>query len=153
MTFYIFLIFAWVVLLSIVLWDLIQKGQSKGYLFVMIPASLFLVSTTYITINSMLGYPTEDIKQKRFTLIASAVQEPLWIYYWVIHEGDTEPRVYKIPYTERNHGQQQETQQQQSKGERIEGKFKKASNMGEGTVGGELEFYKFKFSDKVPKNN
>lgn len=151
MTFFTFLIFAWVVLLSIVLWDLIQKGQNKGYLFVMIPVSLFLTVTTYITINSMLGYPTKDIKETKFMLIASAVQEPDWIYYWVIHKGEKEPRVYKFPYTKKNHEKQQETQQKQSGGQKVEGQFKKSTDYGEGTVGGELEFYDFNFSEKVPK--
>lgn len=152
-TFFSFLIFAWVVLLCIILWDLIQKGQNKAYLFVMIPASLFLTVTTYITINSLLGYPTEDIKRTKFTLIASAVQEPVWVYYWVLHEKEDEPRVYKVPYTEGKHQQQQKMEEEQSEGLLIEGEFKVPDNdKGEGTLGGELEFYKFQFSDKVPKN-
>ena len=85
MAFFTFLIAAWVILLSILLWDLIQKGQNKLYMFILIPASLLLTVTTYITIQGLLGYPTERIKEGKFIVISSAVKEPDWIYYCLLY--------------------------------------------------------------------
>ena len=108
MAFFTFLIAAWVILLSILLWDLIQKGQNKLYMFVLIPASLLLTVTTYVTIQELLGYPTERIKEGKFILISTAVKEPDHIYYWLVHEGDDDPIAYKVPYTKPEHQKQQD---------------------------------------------
>ncbi len=85
MAFFSFLIVAWIVLLAILLWDLIQKGQNKIYMFILIPASLLLTVTTYITIQGLLGYPTEQVRPGKFILVSSAVKEPDWVFYWVVH--------------------------------------------------------------------
>ena len=71
-----FLIVAWIVLLTIFLWDLIQHGVDKIWMFIVIPATLVLTITTYITVQSMLGYPTDKVKEGKFTVISSAVNEP-----------------------------------------------------------------------------
>ena len=74
MVFFAFLIVAWIALLSILLWDLIQKGQNKIYMFVLIPSSLLLTVTTYVTIQGLLAYPTENVKECKFMLLSSAVK-------------------------------------------------------------------------------
>ena len=107
MVFFAFLIVAWIALLSILLWDLIQKGQNKIYMFVLIPSSLLLTVTTYVTIQGLLGYPTENVKEGKFMLLSSAVKEPDWVYYWVIHEGDKDPIAYKVPYSKPEHQNQE----------------------------------------------
>ncbi len=81
MIFFSFLVLAWIGLLTILLWDLIQKGQNKLYMFILIPASLVLTITTYFTVQGLLGYPTENYKETRFRVLATAVQKPDWIYY------------------------------------------------------------------------
>ena len=68
-----FLIVAWIVLLAIFLWDLIQHGVDKIWMFIVIPATLVLTVTTYTTVQSMLGYPTDKIKEGKFVVISSAV--------------------------------------------------------------------------------
>ena len=74
MAFFSFLIVAWIVLLAILLWDLIQKGQNKIYMFILIPASLLLTVTTYITIQGLLGYPTEQVRPGKFILVSSFLE-------------------------------------------------------------------------------
>lgn len=152
MIFFSFLILAWIGLLSILLWDLIQKGQNKLYMFILIPASLVLTITTYFTIQGLLGYPTENYKENKFTVISTAVQEPDWIYYWVIHEGDQEPRSYRIPYTRIDHKKQEGVQQQMEGGDQVQGQIvDEQVNDGDGSPLGQMEFYKFDFTKKVPK--
>ena len=41
-----FLIVAWIVLLAIFLWDLIQHGADKIWMFIIIPVTLALTVTT-----------------------------------------------------------------------------------------------------------
>ena len=152
MAFFSFLVIAWVVLLAILLWDLIQKGQNKLYMFILIPASLMLTVTTYITIQGLLGYPTEKIKTGKFMVISSAVKEPDWIYYWVVMEGDKDPIAYKLPYSKPDHEKQEEVDEAMQGGEIMQGEFKEGDGEDESTTNlGHLEFYKFDFSKKVRK--
>jgi hypothetical protein len=153
MAFFSFLILAWIVLLAILLWDLIQKGQNKLYMFILIPASLLLTITTYITIQGLLGYPTEKIKEGKFILISSAVKEPDWVYYWVVHEGDQDPIAYKVPYTKGEHKKQEEVDEAMQQGSVMAGEFEEGSGEEESTTNlGHLEFYKFDFSKKYKKS-
>jgi len=153
MLFFSFLVIAWVVLLSILLWDLIQKGQNKLYMFVLIPASLLLTVTTYITIQGLLGYPTDRIKEGKFIVLGSAVKEPDWIFYWVVMDGDEEPIAYRVPYTKPNHKQQEDVSEGMEEGQMMAGEFVEGDGDDESTTNlGYLEFYNFDFSKKVPKS-
>ena len=152
MIFFSFLILAWIGILVIILWDLIQKGQDKLYMFILIPASLVLTITTYFTIQGLLGYPTENYKEIRFRVLATVVQEPDWIYYWVIHTGDQEPRSYRIPYTRSDHEQQEGVERKIQSGDIVEGELiGEKYKDGGGSPLGQMEFYKFDFTKKVPK--
>ena len=152
MIFFSFLVLAWIGLLTILLWDLIQKGQNKLYMFILIPASLVLTITTYFTVQGLLGYPTENYKETRFRVLATAVQEPDWIYYWVIHTGDQEPRSYRIPYTHPDHEKQEGVERKMQDGEIVEGQVTgEKEKDGGGSPLGQMEFYKFDFTKKVPK--
>ncbi len=155
MAFFSFLIVAWIVLLAILLWDLIQKGQNKLYMFILIPVSLLLTVTTYVTIQGLLGYPTESIKKGKFILISSAVKEPDWVYYWVVHEGDIDPVAYKVPYTQPEHKKQEEASEAQQQGQVIAGEMSEEELMdtdGSKSNKGHLEFYKFDFTrNQIPK--
>ena len=148
-----FLIVAWLVLLSIFLWDLIQHGADKIWMFIIIPVTLALTVTTYVTVQSMLGYPTDKVKEGKFTVISTAVKEPDWIFYWVAHEGDKEPVAYRFPYTEPDHKQQEETSERQAQGEIIQGEFTEAMDDTDGSksILGQIEWYSFDFTQTVPK--
>jgi len=150
-----FLIIAWLVLLSIFLWDLIQHGADKIWMFIIIPVTLALTVTTYVTVQSMLGYPTDKIKEGKFTVISTAVKEPDWIFYWVAHEGDKEPVAYRFPYTEPDHEQQEETAERQAQGELVQGEFIEDAmddSDGSKSVLGQIEWYTFDFTQTVPKD-
>tara|TARA_R100000152_G_C6749289_1_gene172952 strand:- start:104 stop:589 length:486 start_codon:yes stop_codon:yes gene_type:complete len=156
MVFFSFLIIAWVIVLAIIIWDLIQKGQDKLYMFIVIPVVLVLTVSTYLTIQGLLGYPTESIKKGKFMLLSSAVKEPDWIYYWVIHEGDIDPTAYKVPYTEPEHKKQEQASQAMEAGEVIAGEYQdgtQENSDGNKEQRGFLEFYKFDFTKTMPKKN
>ena len=148
-----FLIVAWIVLLSIFLWDLIQHGADKMWMFIIIPVTLALTVTTYVTVQSMLGYPTDKVKEGKFVVISSAVKEPDWIFYWVAHEGGEEPVAYRFPYTEPDHKKQEETAERQSQGEIIQGEFTEAKNdTSSKSILGQIEWYSFDVSKTIPKD-
>tara|TARA_B100000686_G_C16802182_1_gene986942 strand:- start:4886 stop:5350 length:465 start_codon:yes stop_codon:yes gene_type:complete len=149
-----FLIVAWLVLLAIFLWDLIQHGADKVWMFIIIPATLALTVTTYFTVQSMLGYPTERVKEGKFIIISSAVKEPDWIFYWVGYPGDDEPIAYRFPYTEQDHEKQEEIQGRQEAGEVIQGELTDQTDDDTSSKSrlGQIEFYTFDVSRAIPKD-
>ena len=124
-------------------------------MFIVIPIVLALTVSTYLTVQGLLGFPTETIKKKKFMLISSAVKEPDWIYYWVVHDGDIDPTAYKVPYTEPEHKKQESASQAMEEGEMIAGEFQDNVQDSDGSKEnrGELEFYKFDFTKTMPKKN
>ena len=118
-------------------------------MFLLIPASLLLTVTTYVTIQGLLGYPTESIKKGKFILISSAVKEPDWVYYWVIYEGEEDPIAYKLPYTKPEHQKQEKANEQMKQGEVIAGEMTDIEMLdqdGKKSNKGNLEFYKFDYT-------
>ena len=148
-----FLIVAWLVLLAIFLWDLIQHGVDKIWMFIVIPATLVLTITTYVTVQSMLGYPTDKVKEGKFTVISSAVKEPDWIFYWVAYQGADEPIAYRFPYSEKDHDKQEELSGRQADGEIIQGELiDEGEDSNSKSILGQIEFYSFDVTKAIPKD-
>ena len=148
-----FLIVAWIVLLAIFLWDLIQHGVDKIWMFIVIPATLILTVTTYTTVQSMLGYPTDKVKEGKFTVISSAVNEPDWIFYWVAYQGADEPIAYRFPYSEEDHDKQEELSGRQADGEIIQGELvDEGEDTNSKSILGQIEFYSFDVTKAIPKD-
>ena len=148
-----FLIVAWIVLLAIFLWDLIQHGVDKIWMFIVIPATLVLTITTYVTVQSMLGYPTDKVKEGKFTVISSAVNEPDWIFYWVAYQGADEPIAYRFPYSEEDHDKQEELSGRQADGEIIQGELvDEGEDTNSKSILGQIEFYSFDITKAIPKD-
>ena len=148
-----FLIVAWLVLLAIFLWDLIQHGVDKIWMFIVIPATLVLTITTYVTVQSMLGYPTDKVKEGKFTVISSAVNEPDWIFYWVAYQGADEPIAYRFPYSEEDHDKQEELSGRQADGEIIQGELiDEGEDSNSKSILGQIEFYSFDVTKAIPKD-
>ena len=148
-----FLIVAWIVLLAIFLWDLIQHGVDKIWMFIVIPATLVLTITTYTTVQSMLGYPTDKVKEGKFTVISSAVNEPDWIFYWVAYQGADEPIAYRFPYSEEDHDKQEELSGRQADGEIIQGELiDEGEDSNSKSILGQIEFYSFDVTKAIPKD-
>jgi len=154
MLFFGFLVVAWLVLLTVFLWDLIQHGVDKLYMFIIIPLTLVLTITTYITIQGMLGYPTDQIREGKFMVLSTAVKEPDWIFYWVVYTDKDEPIAYRFPYTEPEHVRQEELSMKMAKGEIIQGELAETSDSDADSksILGQMEFYTFDFTKAVPKN-
>ena len=110
------LVFGFIVLSVICLWLLIEGRKSPKFLIWFIPALLVLVSSTYVTYTSILGFPKVEIPKKGLYL-KHYIDEPNWIYLWVLGKGNI-PRSYQIVYSKATHHAMEGV-----KGKSEEGKF------------------------------
>ena len=156
------LIFGLVVLSVICLWLLIEGRKSPKLLFWFIPLLLIVVSSTYMTYTSILGFPKNEIPKKGVYL-KHHIDEPNWIYIWVIGK-DNIPISYKIVYSREKHNSLEGV-----KGKADEGKFmvigekqsEEAGLDGEGeedstggfTIGGDFGFYEWDYKSHMPRKD
>ena len=73
-----------------------------------------LLVVVYLAMLALLGWPTSEPLPDRFVLISADVQEPAKgrddqgaIYLWAkpVEGSASEPRAYRLPYSEKLHGQ------------------------------------------------
>ena len=156
------LIFGLVLLSVICLWLLIEGRKSPKFLVWFIPLVLVLVSSTYVTYSSILGYP-RVAKPKEGLYLKHYIDEPNWIYLWVVYK-ERIPISYQLVYSRETH-KALEGVKEKSEGE---GKFmvlREEVNEGVGeeggtkdqeggiTIGGDISFYEWEYeSDSQQKN-
>ena len=157
------LIFGLVLLAVICLWLLIEGRKNPKFLVWFIPVVLVLVSSTYVTYTSILGYPRYDTPKEGLYL-KHYVDEPNWIYLWVVYK-DKVPMSYKIVYTKQIHNSLEGVR---GKAEE-EGKFmvlrdmesmnatnegRKGNQFGGGfTIGGDVSFYEWDYRSMMPRKD
>ena len=156
------LVFGFIVLSVICLWLLIEGRKSPKFLIWFIPVLLVLVSSTYVTYTSILGFPKVAIPEKGLYL-KHYIDEPNWIYLWVLGKGNI-PRSYQIVYSKATHHAMEGV-----KGKSEEGKFMvlgegDMGEIGDGeeegkesgggyTVGGDISFYEWDYLAEMPPKN
>ena len=154
------LVFGLVVLSVICLWLLIEGRKSPKFLIWFIPLLLMLVSSTYVTYTSILGFPKVTTPQKGLYL-KHYIDEPYWIYLWILGDGNI-PMSYQIIYSREKHESLEGV-----KGKSEEGKFmvlsmsntdeetgggaeEKGESGGGYTIGGDISFYEWNFEAGMP---
>ena len=156
------LVFGFIVLSTICLWLLIEGRKSPKFLIWFIPLLLILISSTYETYTSLLGFPRTSTPQKGVYL-KHYIDEPNWIYLWVVGDGNV-PMSYQIEYSSETHKSLEGV-----RGKVEEGKFMvlggleaeaEAEEDGDGhadeggfTIGGEMSFYEWNFTTNMPSKN
>ncbi len=158
------LVFGLVVFSTICLWLLIEQRKSWKFLIWFIPSLLVLVSSTYVTYTSILGFPRVSIPEKGMYL-RHYIDEPNWIYLWVLGKNNI-PMSYQIVYSRKKHdalegvrgkaedgafmvlGEDQAQgvgdEQEGEKGERSGGGF---------TIGGDISFYEWDHTENMPQKD
>ena len=158
------LVFGLVVLSAVCLWLLIEQRKSWKFLIWFIPILLLLVTSTYVTYTSILGYPKVSTPKKGMYL-KHFVDEPRWIYLWVLGK-DKVPMSYQIVYSRETHNALEGV-----KGKVEEGAFMVLGEMddemgingedeakgknaqGGFTIGGDMGFYEWNFESNItPKD-
>ena len=157
------LVFGLVALSVICLWLLIEGRKSPKFLIWFIPLLLILVSSTYITYTSILGFPRVTTPKEGLYL-KHYIDEPNWIYLWVLEE-DNVPISYRLVYSRTKHEALEGV-----KGKSEEGKFMvlgeaesgrdgnekidEGKDLGGGfTIGGDMSFYEWDFETSMPSKN
>jgi hypothetical protein len=141
---------------------MIEGRKSPKFLIWFIPLVLVLVSSTYVTYTSILGYP-RVAKPKEGLYLKHYIDEPNWIYLWIVYKEKI-PISYQLVYTRETHNAL-EGVKEKSEGE---GKFmvlreKENEGLGEEegkeeqeggiTIGGDISFYEWEYkSDSQQKN-
>ena len=155
------LIFGLVLLSVICLWLLIEGRKSPKFLIWFIPLLLILVSSTYVTYTSILGYP-RIAKPKEGLYLKHYIDEPNWIYVWVI-DKERVPISYKIVYSKEVHNALEGVKEKVEEGKfmvlgediteeagGIEGEENKESADGH-TIGGDISFYEWNYKSSMPQ--
>ena len=157
------LIFGLVLLSIICLWLLIEGRKSPKFLIWFIPLLLMLVSSTYFTYNSILGFPKFEVPKKGLYL-KHYIDEPNWIYIWVI-DKEKIPISYKIVYSREKHNSLEGVKGKADEGKFMvlgEGKTEEAGMQGEEdtsdsgggfTIGGDMSFYEWDYESMMPRKD
>ena len=153
------------VLLSVIcLWLLIEGRKSPRFLIWFIPLLLVLVTSTYVTYTSLLGYPRIE-NPKEGLYLKHYIDEPNWIYLWVVYK-DKIPMSYQLVYSKEKHkaleGVKEKSEgegkfmvlREEVREEGIEGEEAGTENQEGGiTIGGDISFYEWDYkSDSQQKN-
>ena len=158
------LVFGLVVLSSVCLWLLIEQRKSWKFLIWFIPILLVLVTSTYVTYTSILGFPKVSIPEKGMYL-KHHIDEPNWIYLWVLGKNNV-PMSYQIIYSRKKHealegvrGKAEEgafmvlgEDKTPGPGDELDGE--KGGETGGGyTIGGDISFYEWDHTENMPQKN
>ena len=155
------LIFGLVLLSVICLWLLIEGRKSPKFLIWFIPLVLVLVSSTYVTYTSILGYP-RVAKPKEGLYLKHYIDEPNWIYLWVVYK-ERIPISYQLVYSRETHkaleGVKEKSEQEgkfmvlREKEEGVGNKEGKKEQDGGITIGGDISFYEWDYKSNSQEKN
>jgi len=158
------LVFGLIILSSVCLWLLIEQRKSWKFLIWFIPVLLFLVTSTYVTYTSILGFPRVAIPEKGMYL-KHHIDEPNWIYLWVLGKNKI-PMSYQLVYSRKKHealegvrGKAEEGafmvlgEDPANVGEEDEGESGKKNLGGGYTIGGDVSFYEWDFTENMPSKD
>ena len=138
------LIFGLVLLSIICLWLLIEGRKNPKFLIWFIPLVLVLVSSTYVTYTSILGYPRIE-KPKEGLYLKHYIDEPNWIYLWVVYKEKI-PISYQLVYTKKTHEALEGVKQKSEQ----EGKVDQEAGI---TIGGDISFYEWDYKSNSQQKN
>ena len=158
------LVFGLIILSSVCLWLLIEQRKSWKFLIWFIPVLLVLSTSTYVTYTSILGFPKVGIPQKGMYL-KHHIDEPNWIYLWVLGKNKI-PMSYQLVYSRKKHealegvrGKAEEGafmvlgEEPANVGDEDEGESGKKKLGGGYTIGGDISFYEWDFTEGMPSKD
>ncbi|HIK66371.1 MAG TPA: hypothetical protein EYF95_00195 [Flavobacteriales bacterium] len=147
-----FLVVGLLALSVLCLWLLIEGRKNPKFLAWFIPLLLVLITSTYVTYTSILGYP-KVARPEKGVYLKHYVDEPNWIYLWIVNK-DNVPMSFQIPYSRGSHQSLEKVE-----GKTEEGKYMilskptaSAGALGEETnedsadgytIGGDMNFYEW----------
>ena len=156
------LVFSLIILSAICLWLLIEGRKNPKFLIWFIPLLLILVSSTYVTYTSILGYP-KVATPDRGVYLEHFIDEPNRIYLWVVG-SDRIPKSYQIVYTREIHDSLEGVKAEAAQGKfMVLGKTETEEGGEEGgeegmegdsaggyTIGGDINIYEWDHTTSLP---
>ena len=156
-----FLVFGLLALSVICLWLLIEGRKNPMFLVWFIPILLVLVSSTYVTYTSILGYPKAAMPEKGLYL-KHYIDEPNWIYMWVI-DKERIPISYKIVYSREVHNALEGVKEKTEQGkfmvlsEDVTEHYREGTEgeapAGGHTIGGDVSFYEWDYESNTQQKD
>ena len=153
-----FLVIGLLALSVLCLWLLIEGRKNPKFLAWFIPLLLVLITSTYVTYTSVLGYPKTE-RPVEGIYLKHYVDEPNWIYLWIVNK-DNVPKSFQIPYSRGSHRSLEKVE-----GKAEDGKYmvlsKPSSHTGalgeetkedsaDGyTIGGDVNFYEWEHESSM----
>jgi len=139
--------------LSIVtLWTIIKYYKNSLIVAILIPLTIISFTTTYITLERVLGYPIDLTIPEESIYLSHVVSDyNNVIYVWILEPGSTIPRSIIIPLTKENKEQMRAAKKRQASGipQMIRKDGDNLAGVGQ-TKGGDYVLYNFQVSD--PEN-
>ena len=155
------LVFGLIVFSTVCLWLLIEQRKNWKFLIWFIPTLLILVTSTYLTYTSLLGFPKVGVPEHGLYL-KHHIAEPNWIYIWVLEKNNV-PMSYQIIYSKEKHNSLEGVKEKVDKGKfmiikktetDVSGKEnEKGKKTGGYTIGGDVGFYEWDFESNLPPKN
>ena len=137
------------ILSVVVLWFSIQNYKNAVLLAIIIPLTLMATIVSYISVQTILGYPiVKDIEKNSIYVSHITSQDDKHIYVWLIEPKADKPRSVRIPNTDNNKKQMADAKHKSEAGVKqlIAPKPNKEKGHREGggmTEGGEFVVYDF----------
>jgi|TARA_R110002074_G_scaffold340496_2_gene510955 hypothetical protein len=139
--------------LSIVtLWTIIKYYKNSLIVAILIPLTIISFTTTYITLERVLGYPIDlTIPEESIYLSHIVSDYNNVIYVWILEPSSTIPRSIIIPLTKENKEQMRAAKKRQASGipQMIRKGGENLAGIGQ-TKGGDYVLYNFQVAD--PEN-
>ena len=137
------------ILAVVVLWFSIQNYKNASLLAIIIPLTLAATIISYLSVQSILGYPiVKDIEKDSIYISHITSADDEFIFVWVIEPGSLKPRALTIPNSDNNKKQMSDAKEKTQAG--LKQKLaphpneKKLIEQGRGqTEGGEYMVYDF----------
>jgi len=147
-----FLVIGLLALSILCLWLLIEGRKNAKFLAWFIPILLVLVTSTYITYTSILGYPKVALPEEGVYL-KHYIDEPTWVYLWIVNK-DNVPKSFQIPYSKGAHKSLEKVQGKADGGAYmiigkkstemgVQGTGDGKNSTGGYTIGGDINFYEW----------
>ena len=137
-----FSILSFLILACLVFYTLIQNRKNFLLLAIIIPLTVFGIGYSWFVIEEFKGYPTANLPDKAQVL--KIHKSKPWIY--LLLDTDKGPRLYVVPWTEKNKKEGEKAQQALEEGQIII--FEPTKHRNEA----DIKFYKWDHKRSFPKS-
>jgi hypothetical protein len=138
--------------ISVTAWALINTTKHRAVLVVIIPILVALGAYAYVTVDSVVGYPTDKPIPENSLYVSHIVNsDKTKIFIWA--QSEERPRAYVIPYTKKDEEKLEESKGKQDAGipQMIEGDTETPGDEFSDSTKGAIKLYDFEMTGGTSK--